>query len=426
MAKPRLFLSLMLTTLAQLSAAQTGHGESIFDRAGYANKLHGFWLGQSIANWTGLVTEMDRVEPPFYTDDDWGSVDQPSIWGSYVAHSSHIDFYLPDLDRVWGADDDTDIEYMYWQLVSESPRPRLTPEQIRAAWLTHIYSNEDAPLSAYEFRRENYLWVSNEAAYYLMKDRGLLPPATSDPQENPDFSMIDAQLTTESFGLMAPGRPDVALRLSRLPIAVTASGEAAAIARFYVVMHALAVDVDPTGNIGDELQEIAAKAAKELPVSGYSHDMYEFVRNEFLENHDKNDWEQTRDAVYDRYQIKGAAGYLYQRPFDAGINFAASLISLFYGEGDFKRTLRIATLAGWDSDNPAATWGGLLGFVLGKDRLEQTFGRPFPEAYWIHRTRRGFRDYTPGIAGEDTFSLMALRGVTVVEHVLRAYSHNSP
>ena len=121
---------------------------------------------------------------------------------------------------------------------------------------------------------------------------------------------------------MAPGRPDVALRLSRLPIAVTASGEAAAIARFYVVMHALAVDVDPTGNIGDELQEIAAKAAKELPVSGYSHDMYEFVRNEFLENHDKNDWEQTRDAVYDRYQIKGAAGYLYQRPFDAGINFA--------------------------------------------------------------------------------------------------------
>ena len=262
MARPKLFLSFMLTTLARLSAAQTGHGQATFDRAGYVSKLHGFWLGQSIANWTGLITEMDRVEPPFYTDDDWGSVDQPSIWGSYVAHSSHIEFYLPDLDRVWGADDDTDIEYMYWQLVSESHRPRLKPEQIRAAWLKHIYSNEDAPLSAYEFRRENYLWVSNENAYYLMKDRGQLPPATTDPQENPDCSMIDAQLTTESFGLMAPGRPDVALRLSRLPIAVTASGEAAAIARFYVVMHALAVDAHPTGNIGDQLQESPPRLRK--------------------------------------------------------------------------------------------------------------------------------------------------------------------
>ena len=26
----------------------------------YSNKLEGFWLGQSIANWTGLITEMDQ------------------------------------------------------------------------------------------------------------------------------------------------------------------------------------------------------------------------------------------------------------------------------------------------------------------------------------------------------------------------------
>ena len=39
-----------------------------------------------------------------------GAVDQPSIWGSFVGHSSRIDFYLPDADRVWGADDDIDIE----------------------------------------------------------------------------------------------------------------------------------------------------------------------------------------------------------------------------------------------------------------------------------------------------------------------------
>ena len=30
--------------------------------------------------------------------------------------------------------------------------------------------------------------------------------------------------------------------------------------------------------------------------------------------------------------------------------------------GTLKETIKIATLSGWDSDNPASTWGGLLGF----------------------------------------------------------------
>ncbi len=413
-------LALYLLLQTGFATAQATQTSEAIDRADYARKLHGFWLGQSIANWTGLITEMDRVEPPFYSDEDWGSTDQPNIWGAFVNHSSRINFYLPELDRVWGADDDTDIEYMYWQLAEASGSPELTAEQIREGWLRHIYSNENAPISPTEFRRENYLWVSNERAFYLMRDKGLLPPATSAPSNNPDFAMIDAQLTTESFGLMAPGRPQTALNLAALPIAVTASGEAAAIARFYVVMHAAAANLNDKENLATQLQAIAALAAEQLPVSGYARDMYEFVLEAYTTNPDKNDWEQTRNAIYQRYQINGEGGYQYSRPFDAGINFAASLISLFYGEGDFRRTVQIASLAGWDSDNPAATWGGLLGFILGKDGIERTFQRRFSEAYWIHRTRKAFPDHTPGLAGEDTFSRMAQRGVDVVEKVLTA------
>ena len=420
MQQLRRILALYLLLQTGFATAQATQTSEAIDRADYARKLHGFWLGQSIANWTGLVTEMDRVEPPFYRDEDWGSIDQPNIWGAFVSHSSRIDFYMPESDRVWGSDDDTDIEYMYWQMTEASGSPELTPAQIREGWLKHIYSNEDAPISPTEFRRENYLWVSNERAFYLMRDKGLLPPATSARLNNPDYAMIDAQLTTESFGLMAPGRPQVALNLATLPIAVTASGEAAAIARFYVVMHAEAANLNSKEDVATQLQVIAALAAEQLPQSGYARDMYEFVLDAYTANPDKNDWEQTRDAIYQRYQVNGEGGYRYSRPFDAGINFAASLISLFYGEGDFRRTVQIASLAGWDSDNPAATWGGLLGFILGKDGIERTFQRRFSEAYWIHRTRKAFTDYTPGLAGEDTFSQMAQRGVDVVEKVLSA------
>jgi hypothetical protein len=61
----------------------------IISRLDYANKLYGFWLGQCIANWTGLVTEMDKIgnigeikTGEFYTREDWGKPDQPNIWSN--------------------------------------------------------------------------------------------------------------------------------------------------------------------------------------------------------------------------------------------------------------------------------------------------------------------------------------------------------
>lgn len=38
---------------------------------------------------------------------------------------------------------------------------------------------------------ENFLWVSNQRAFDLMRE-GMLPPETSDPTNNPDYKMIDA------------------------------------------------------------------------------------------------------------------------------------------------------------------------------------------------------------------------------------------
>lgn len=389
------------------------------DRSAYTDRLHGFWLGQSIANWTGLTTEMVKVEPPFYTDADWGKAADRNIWGNYPFHSGKIDFYLVPEGRVWGADDDTDIEYMYLHLTQNSETGMLTAEQIRAGWLKHIYSNSDAPLSPISFERENFLWVSNERARDLMAENGLAPPHTSDPANNQFGDMIDAQLTTEIFGLFAPGSPAAALRLAELPISVSANNDAADIARFYVVMHSLASMVDPSLSAAEQTRWLAHQARTFLPQDGYPAKMFDFVLDDYHTNPDKTDWERTRDAVYERYQKSSSDGYTYKGGFDAGINFAASLISLLYGAGDFESTVRIGTLAGWDSDNPTATWGGLLGFLKGKAALESLFQNvSLSEAYWIHRTRRNFPDLTPDSIGEDTFSLMAKRGVGQVDKVM--------
>ena len=396
----------------------------VISRQAYIDKLYGFWLGQCIANWTGLVTEMDKIggEGPhgvFYTREDWGQPDQPNIWSDSPSHlSANIDWVLEDEDGIWGADDDTDIEYIYQHLLLEHQTSMLSGEQIRDGWLKHIYSEENTPFTNNDGSKENFLWVSNQRAHDLMSSRSLVPPATSDPDNNPDYDMIDAQLTTEIFGLFAPARPDVALKIAHLPIRTSAYENAAWVSEFYVVMYSLASYVDQGLTMKEQIQWMADTARQRLPEDSYSAKMYDFVKSRYRAG---VPWEQARDEVYVRYQVEQLDGYdITSRNIDcngcfaSGINFASSIVSLLYGEGDYKETVKIAVLAGWDSDNPAATWGGLLGFMHGKEGIEQAFGRKFADRFNIHRTRGGFAN-----DGIDSIQAMAERGVFVIDRVVQ-------
>ena len=396
----------------------------VVDRVRYADRMHGFWLGQSIGNWTGLVTEMDKIggdgpQGVFYTREDWQGPDQPAIWSEGPSDlSPTIDFVLRDPGEVWGADDDTDIEYIYQMALHAHQTSLLSPEHIRSAWIAHIYDEtQPTPYGPDEDRFQNYLWVSNQRAHELML-AGMLPPETSDPEHNPHWDMIDAQLTTEIFGLYAPGRPDIALQMAHLPIRTSARGEAALAAEFYVILHALAPVAPEDRSVKENLQSMASTARAHLPDGSYTAAMYDFVEAQYESS---VSWEIARDRLYERYQVQQADGYdvssrgLYCNGcFASGINFGASLISLFYGEGDIKETIKIAVLCGWDSDNPAATWGGLLGFMIGKDGVEATFGQSFSTQFNIHRTRKGFAN-----DGLDDFKNMARVGIEVTDRAIR-------
>jgi len=384
--------------------------EIIISRADYLNKLQGFWLAQCIANWTGLVTENDKIgnigefkTGDFYTRDDWGKKDKLNLRGNRT--DQYIDFVFEGKDGIWGADDDTDIEYMYQHLVYKNKVSKLSGEQIRDGWLKHIKHKE-----------QNYLWVSNQRALDLMLD-GEIPPETSNPIKNPDFDMIDAQLTTEIFGFYSPGRPDFAVEMAELPIRTTARDNAEWISKFYVSMYSLAAIANPNLSIKENLLIIAEKSRNQLPNDSYASKMYDFVKSQY---DDGLAWETIRDNVYVRYQVEQKDGYdITSRNlkcngcFAAGINFAASLVSLFAGEGDLKETIKMGSLMGWDSDNPTATWGGLIGFMIGKDGVEKAFDRSFSEEYNIHRTRQNFPK------GVDNFSNMANVGIFITDRVVQ-------
>ena len=437
-------ISVVNVAVAQ-SSCDLGVTES---NAARSDQWQGFWLGQSIGAWTGMITEKDKTggageHGRFYTRVDWGKPDQPAIWSETSSEiSSHIDFVLKAPEEVWGADDDTDIEYMYLWTMYQHKIAKLTRTQIRNAWVKHIYDesqptpygkdplgsawapevyDESQPIIDTEdqFIYQNYLWVANQSAHTLMLE-GYLSPETAHPDNNPHGDMIDAQLTTELFGLLAPGNPDVALDVAHFPIRTVGYGDAILVSEFYVVMHSLAA-LEPRGESSSRrLQAIATAARQYLPEDSVPAAMFDFVKRQHAAG---ASWEETRDAIYQRYQIEQQDGYevtsrrLYCNGcFASGINFAASLVSLFYGEGDFKETLKIAVLAGWDSDNPAATWGGLLGYMLGRQAIEHQFDQSLSDQFDIHRTRKGFPN-----DGVDSFCDMARMGIEVSQRVKVEY-----
>ena len=410
-------ISLFLIISVVTSCSSLNKDEQSFieiSKENYQDKLEGFWLGQLIANWTGLITENDKIgnigeikTGDFYTREDWGKTDQRSIWEDDSIDKSNIkiDYVLKSADEIWGSDDDTDIEYMYQYLQNFYETIILTPSQIREGWLRHIYIEE-----------ENYLWVSNQRAFDLMLE-GFEPPETSNPQKNEFYNMIDAQLTTEIFGLFSPTKPEFAIEMSKLPIQTTAREEAQEIAEFYVRMYSNASNMKNLKSIKEKIIWLANESRSKLNNDLYPSKMYDYVKGLYDSG---IKWEQTRDSIYYRYQVNQKDEYnitsknLYCNGcYAAGINFASSLVSLFYGEGDLKETIKIGTLTGWDSDNPTSTWGGLIGFIIGREMVEKEFNMKLSNKFNIHRTRKNFPN-----DGIDTFENMAKNGIKIVEKVV--------
>ncbi len=382
----------LLVCLASLCPAQTPR---LVARADYADRLRALWLGQCIANWTGLRTEGHRTSPPFLTDADWG---QPFL-------GAPLDFVLTQ--NPWWADDDTDVEYVYVHLLASSPATSLSPQVIASGWTQHI---------------NRFVWVSNASARSLIS-RGVRSPMTGMGTANVNRLMIDAQLTTEIFGALCPGMPERALDLADLPIRTTSAGYAAHASQFYAALYALAplVPADLSGR--DKALWLFQHARAYLPNTSKSADIGDVVYADFLANPDPNDWERTRDLVYQRYQLNAAAnGFRYRAWYESSVNFASGIIALLYGECDYRKTVRIGTCSGWDSDNATATLGGMIGIMLGSSQLSALFpAANLSDRFWILRTRDNLPDYLPlDSAAEDTFSLLGERMIDIVERQITA------
>lgn len=228
----------------------------------------------------------------------------------------------------------------------------------------------DAPAEIYAttFANAEYkLWHANQASRYNIL-HGVMPPASGYWKNNPHADDIDFQIESDFIGMICPGMPNTSSMFADRIGHIMNYGDGWYGGVYMGAMYALAF-------ISDDIPAIVKEALKVIPAESSFHKCIDEVIR-CWEN-DPDDWRDCWFTIQKNHSFeKGCPeGVFNVFDIDARINAAYCVIGLLYGEGDFYRTMDIATRCGQDSDCNPATAAGILGVAKGYSNLPDYWKR---------------------------------------------------
>ena len=374
---PSRFQVLLVFFCACASVACTG-AERTITAVDLFDRMRGMWLGQLIGNAAGRPTE-----------------------GLYSSAEPNPAESVPwQIRLVWDADDDTDIEYVALHSLLMAGFDCNSAE-IAGEWLDHI--------------TDKGIYVANKQAWRLMLD-GHLPPETGSRTFNEHWYSIDAQISTEVLGAVSPGLPQMAIDLAGRFGRISNDGLAVHAAQVYAAMYAEAF-FEPN------VVELVRKGLEAIPASSRTSRVISDVLDWYLQDAADGvlDWRATRRKLYDNYEGAGSFSRYYNW-VESTINAGATILALLYGQGDFKRTVQIAVLEGWDCDCNPATAGGLLGIMHGFSGLPADLTDPtICGNTYLNSSRPGLPDPAAPLPQADAVTTVALYMLVLAEeNILRS------
>lgn len=226
----------------------------------------------------------------------------------------------------------------------------------------------DAPIDSFAnaFANAGYmLWHANQAARYNILN-GIKSPQSGEWKNNPHADCIDYQIEADFAGLMCPGMPNAASEISDKIGHIMNYGDGWYGGIYIGAMYSLAF-------VSSDIEYIVREGLKTVPAQS---EFYKCI-DEVIANYKKfpNDWKRTWLEVQRKWadDIGCPEGVFVPFNIDAKVNAAYVVIGLLYGKGDYTKTLEITTRCGQDADCNPSSAGGILGTVLGYDRIP---------AYW--------------------------------------------
>jgi hypothetical protein len=221
------------------------------------------------------------------------------------------------------------------------------------------------------FRDSKYsLWHANAGARRNLS-RGIKAPMSGHPDYNIHANDIDFQIESDFIGLMCPGLPQASNRIADRVGRVMNYGDGLYGGMLFGAMYASAFfETDPHRVVEEGLKAIPAD-------SGYAR----LVRDVLAWHaQDPADWRKAWRLVEEKWNRDDPCpdGALAPFNIDARINGAYVVLGLLYGDGDFGKTLEISTRAGQDSDCNPSSAAGILGVILGYERIPERWKAGIP------------------------------------------------
>lgn len=234
----------------------------------------------------------------------------------------------------------------------------------------------DAPIDsfAHSFAHAGYyLWHANQAARYNILN-GMKAPASGHWRNNPHADDIDYQIEADYAGIMSPGMPNAASRISDKIGHIMNYGDGWYGGVYMGAMYSIAF-------VCDDIEFIVTEALKTIPRKSKFYRCINDVIEIWHANPD--DWRRGWQLCEERWgasDIGCGEGALDPLNIDAAINSAYVVFGLLYGEGDFRKTIDIATRCGQDSDCNPASAAGILGTAFGYSSIPADWIEPLKKA----------------------------------------------
>ena len=209
------------------------------------------------------------------------------------------------------------------------------------------------------------LWHANQAGRYNILN-GMMPPASGYWENNPHADCIDYQIECDFAGLMSPGMPNAASKISDKIGHIMNYGDGYYGGVYLGACYTLAF-------INNDINKVVSEALKTIPANS----QYYKCIADVIKWHKQypNDWTKTWLEVQNKWanDIGCPDGVFAPFNIDATVNSAYVVMGLLYGNGDFTKTLEISTRCGQDADCNPSSAGGILGAMIGYDKIP---------AYW--------------------------------------------
>ncbi|MCM8817446.1 MAG: ADP-ribosylglycohydrolase family protein [Candidatus Omnitrophica bacterium] len=322
------------------------------DKKRLSNQILGAWLGRAAGCILGIPCEgMSKDEIRFacfnhklpYPLRSYWKMDPKNISPDNLHYQTtpRKHFLEPYLSYV-GADDDLAYTILGLLLLEEKGID-FTTKDVASFWLKYL----------------PFACTAEEIALGNLK-KGVSPYLAGE-LNNPYMDWIGADIRSDPWAYGAPGWPEKAAEMAFRDAFLTHRGTGIHAAMFFSAAISAAFVCDhPMEAIRIGLTEIPKNCRLAV-----------VIRQTIKWCEKDNDWNKTTDRILEFFKGMNVAHSLN--------NAALTIAGIFYGKGDFTKTISLTVMGGFDTDCTGATAGSLLGAIIGADNIPEYWKKPLGE-----------------------------------------------